>query len=88
MSWSASTQFVDKKEIRTAIVAPDIVPREIDGPMLDQLHAAQEAALQLVKSIPGPKVSVTMSGHANGIGWQGKSGWANDTITVTVSQGV
>ena len=52
----------------------------------DQLHAARLAAKRLLHSIPGPYVMVSLSGHANGIGWQKKEGYANDSISVSVSQ--
>jgi hypothetical protein len=88
MSWSANTLIVDKKEINHAIDNPTISPMDIDGPMLDQLKAAQDVAKELVKSISGPKMRVSMNGHANGVGWNRKEGWSNDSITVSVYQEV
>ena len=86
MSWSAfMKREVPKGEIQDAI-ANITTDTPLDGPMLDQLQAAKRAALELVKSIPGPYLQVVMNGHANGVGWQQKEGWANDTISVTVTQ--
>lgn len=85
MSWSASTLPFDKNHKLYAIHL-DIVPQDINGPMLSQLNDAMDAAQLLIKSIPGPKVIVTLSGHANGVGWNKKDGWVDDCITVTVRQ--
>lgn len=53
---------------------------------IDQLDAAKRAAKELLKTLPGPFVRINFSGHANGVGWQKKAGYANDMITVSVSQ--
>lgn len=85
MSWSCSTPKVEKQQAENDIDAA--MPGGLcDGPVLDQLSAARRAAKELLKLIPGPYVVVSMSGHANGVGWQKKEGWANDAISVTVTQ--
>jgi len=86
MSWSANLkEKTAKRDIETAIdiLLPDHV---IDDMAYDQLRAAKRAAKEIAKSVPGPFLSVILSGHANGVGWQKKEGWANDTISVTVTQ--
>jgi hypothetical protein len=55
-------------------------------PALVQVESAKEAAYELLKVIPGPVVAISLSGHANGVGWQEKPGYANDTITVSITQ--
>lgn len=85
MSWSTSTMIVAKAKAPDAIDQIEI-PQYVEAPALDQIHAAQQAAKELLKLIPGPRVRVSMSGHANGVGWQKKEGWADDCITVTVTQ--
>jgi len=85
MSWSCSTPKVEKQQVENDIDVA--MPGGLcDGPVLDQLAAARRAAKEIVKSVPGPYVIVSMSGHANGVGWQKKEGWANDCISVTVTQ--
>ena len=93
MSWNASLNAAYKYDIKKALELPILqIPFDFksfgdaDGPILDQISAARDAALELLKGISGPKVGVNLSGHANGVGWHKKEGWANDTITVTVSQ--
>jgi hypothetical protein len=51
-----------------------------------QFEAAKSAAKELVKIVPGSHVMVSMSGHANAVGWQKKPGYANDCINVSVTQ--
>lgn len=84
MSWSTRTKVVAKKDADAAIDAlttgDDNVAHE------DQLRSAKLAAKVLLANIPGPYVLVTMSGHANAVGWQQKTGWANDCVTVSISQ--
>lgn len=85
MSWSTSTMRVPKAEVERAL--NDLgFPGIMDAPALDQVAAAKRAALELVKTVPGPYIIVSLSGHANGVGWQKKEGWANDCITVSVTQ--
>jgi hypothetical protein len=59
---------------------------ETDGPAFDQFKIAKEATKAICKGIPGPQIMVSLSGHANGIGWQKKEGWSNDMISVNVYQ--
>lgn len=94
MSWSVSLgRSVPKAEADAAIDALNLpgASGETDHPspdpaMLDQLRVAKLAAKVLLANVPGPYVSVFMSGHANGVGWQKKEGWANDCISITVNQ--
>jgi hypothetical protein len=86
MSWSVSTGTVDKTHADRFIDAlgdPYIAERPASW---DQLRAAKDVAKLLLKSVPGPFVSVSLYGHANGVGWQKCDGYANDSIGVTVSQ--
>lgn len=89
MSWSSGI----RKPIQKIYAEEEILNTRIEGEgdhvndvHKDQLQTAQRAAIEIVKNIPGPYVTVSMNGHGNGVGWQGKEGWANDTITVTVTQ--
>lgn len=85
MSWSTSfVKAVPKHETAAAIAALSIT--QVDGPMMDQCELAKRAAALLLPIIPGPYIYVSLSGHANGIGWHEKTGWADDCITVNVSQ--
>lgn len=85
MSWSTSTLRVEKVKAEAAI--DDVtIPYEIEPAAWDQVEAARRAAKELLKSVPGPFVVVSLSGHANGVGWQAKKGWANDCISVSVTQ--
>ncbi len=87
MSWNVGTKSIPKASADAVI---DSLTTGITGlgadAMDDQLRVAKQAAKLLLANVPGPFVSVSLSGHANGVGWQKKEGWANDTITVTVSQ--
>lgn len=84
MSWSASLRKAVDKNVGTLDF--DINPQDISGPMLDQFNVAKKAIETIIPNISGPKLQITMSGHANGIGWNKKEGYANDFITVTVYQ--
>lgn len=86
MSWSASfVKPVPKAEADTAI---DNLTTHgpLEGPAFDQLRSAKSAAKAIIAIIPGPYITVSLSGHANGVGWQKKDGMANDCITVNVGQ--
>ena len=86
MSWSASfTKPVPKREAAAAISALS-TNGQTEGPAMDQCELAKHVAHQLLPIIPGPYIQVSISGHANGVGWKAKDGWANDTITVNVTQ--
>ena len=85
MSWSLNTGIVPKKDVVGAIMG--LKPtHEVEPATEDQIYHAKKVALELVRGINGPFVSVQMSGHANGVGWQGKEGYANDCVTVSVAQ--
>jgi hypothetical protein len=86
MSWSAS--FVKPIPKREAEVAIENLTTgaQTEGPAIDQCQAAKRVAIALLIALPGPYVQVSLSGHANGVGWQKKAGWANDCITISVSQ--
>jgi hypothetical protein len=92
MSWSASAVGTKRELQWLGPEAPGLIyttppsPTVIDEHMAKQHAAARVVALQLIEFIPGPKLSVTMNGHANGVGDVEKPGWANDYITVTVTQ--
>jgi len=85
MSWSTGTKYVAKSEADAAI---DALTTGTDDPKHeDQLRVAKQAAKLLLANVPGPFVIILLSGHANGVGWNKKDGWANDCIAVNVSQG-
>lgn len=90
MSWSASTGLTDKTGIEKAVESIKIAPdnAEQDCAVWDQFQSAKRAVLELIKTVPGPNINVTMSGHANGVGCIGKEGYSDDFITVTVHQQV
>lgn len=84
MSWSAGTKAVPKSEADATI---DALTTGTDDPQHeDQLRTAKQAAKLILANVPGPFVSISLSGHANGVGWQKKEGWANDCIVVNVVQ--
>ena len=86
MSWSASfIKPVPKHEAAAAISALS-TSGQSEGPAVDQCELAKHVAHALLPNVPGPYVNVTLSGHANGVGWQKKEGMANDMITVSVMQ--
>lgn len=85
MSWSTSTPKVAKHEAEQALSNLSF-PGVLEPPALEQVAAAKRAAIELLKTVPGPFVVVSLSGHANGVGWQNKEGWANDCINVSVAQ--
>ena len=86
MSWSAS--FVKAVPRAEASVAIDQLTTgaQTEGPAIAQCELAKKAAKEILVGIPGPYVQVLLSGHANGVGWQKKQGWANDTIYISVTQ--
>lgn len=88
MSWSIATAIVPKSAIGQAIedlslADTGMVPSDH---AIDQLEAAKRGALEILKSVPGPYMSVSMSGHSNGVGWEKKPGYSNETINVSVVQ--
>lgn len=84
MSWSTRTQVVKKSEADAAIDA--LTTGDNNPHHDDQLRTAKQAAKLMLASIPGPNVSISLSGHANGVGWQKKDGYADDCITVHLTQ--
>lgn len=92
MSWSASTNGPIEKsaiptyDFRGANGYGSSGDASVDAAVADQIEVARDAAIELAKTVPGPKVTVSLSGHANAVGYQKKSGYANDCITVSVSQ--
>lgn len=87
MSWSASLDPVKKTEAAAAIDSLQVPRSGPDNqPMDDQIAVAKAAAKALLATVPGPMVAVSINGHANGLGWQKKQGWANDSISVSVWQ--
>ena len=86
MSWSASfTKPVAMRDAAAAISALS-TGAQTEGPAIDQCELAKHVAHSLLPIIPGPYIQVSLSGHANGIGWQKKEGWSNDCISVNISQ--
>lgn len=90
MSWSVSfPKPVPKEQALFEInklgpLLPDTCLADLEAK--DQLDAAKDCARLMLKSVPGPLIMVRLSGHANGVGWQKKEGWANNFIQVTVTQ--
>jgi hypothetical protein len=86
MSWSFSTKEPIKREEAFDRICELKPPDGLEGAAIAQFESAKAAAIEIAAVIPGPYVSVSMSGHANGVGWQKKEGYANDCITVSVTQ--
>lgn len=89
MSWSGYGTFrYDNAEQGIADIA---VSPDSDNPdQIEQVKAAKEAILALVKSSAvvndvSQDVAVSLTGHANP-GHKPTTGYANDMITVTLSQ--
>lgn len=84
MSWSTTSGTINKAAADATL---DALSTGTGNPHHeDQLRIAKAAAKLIIGNIPGPMIIVSMSGHANGVGWQSKEGWANDCISVSVSQ--
>jgi hypothetical protein len=86
MSWSASFVKPVPKMLAAAAISALSTGGQTEGPAIDQCELAKHVAHSLLPIIPGPFIQVTLSGHANGVGWQKKDGWANDCISVNVVQ--
>lgn len=86
MSWSASFTKPVRKVDAAAYIDRLNTGSQVEGPAIDQCDLAKQAAKEIIKGIPGPYVMVTLSGHANGVGWHKKDGFANDCINVSVAQ--
>jgi len=86
VSWIASfVKPVPKRQAAAAISALS-TGRQTEGPAIDQCELAKHVAHSILPIIPGPFIQVTLSGHANGVGWQKKEGCSNDCISVSVVQ--
>jgi hypothetical protein len=86
MSWSASFVKPVVKRHAAAAISALSTGVQADEPAVDQCELAKHIAHQLLPIIPGPYIQVTLSGHANGVGWQKKDGWANDCINISIVQ--
>lgn len=87
MSWSVSTGLVKKSGLQFAIQGLNLPEEQMNrDESLDQLNAAKMAALMLAMATPGPYVTVSLTGHANGVGWHKKEGMSNDFISINVYQ--
>jgi len=86
MSWSASCCGTKAELGNGGVDTAPTSPAVLDQPMAKQHAAARVVALQLIEQVPGPKLSISMAGHANGVGELAKPGSANDYITVSVTQ--
>jgi hypothetical protein len=84
MSWNVNTKVIAKADADAAIDA--LTTGTNDPKHEDQLRTAKLAAKAILHNVPGPYIYVSLTGHANGVGWQRKDGWANDCINVSVSQ--
>lgn len=83
MSWNVQTAIIEHKEAAVALAELEIPPYAYSDPAsMAQIDAARHVALELTKSVPGPHIRITMSGHASGAGWREDN---NDSITVNVS---
>jgi hypothetical protein len=94
MSWSVSFKKpVEREFVNAAIdgMEPPQTGGDASPPIeyhaaLSQFEQAKVVAKELVKIIPGRYVMVSMNGHANGVGWQKKPGYANDCVNVNICQ--
>jgi hypothetical protein len=87
MSWSVTTNLVSKGNAKAAIALLGLNGNQIHSAWaVDQLETAKNAAREIIKGISGPYLVVSLSGHANGTGWNSKAGYSSDTINVSVSQ--
>lgn len=86
MSWSASVSAHSRENFGTAVDAAVSSPLELDEHMQKQFDAAKDVAKAIAPIVPGPMLSASMNGHANGVGDNVKPGFANDYVSVTVTQ--
>ena len=86
MSWSASFPMPVRKEKAVEALDRLLIVHETTSSMIDQCELAKQAVKAILPGIPGPYVMVSISGHANGVGWQKQQGMANDCIYISVSQ--
>lgn len=85
MSWTATTGVVRKSEAKRALNELTL-QGQCDPWAKDQFEETKDVALLLIKSVPGPYVTINMSGHANGVGYSKKDTWSNDFVSVSISQ--
>lgn len=86
MSWSASVQSHSRENFDAAVDASVSSPASLDEHMQKQFDEAKAIIKAIAPVIPGPMLSASMAGHANGVGDHAKPGYANDFVTVTVTQ--
>jgi hypothetical protein len=92
MSWTISTGLLSKGNAEKGIDRLELDAGDGDSPStysaatLDQFQTAKNAAKELIKGMPGPYVTVSLSGHANGVGFQKSPGMSNDFISIGVAQ--
>lgn len=84
MSWNTSSGEPVAKDALD-IVAVQLAP-DVQEEQTEQVEATLRAIEILASAVgrPGDKVMVTTSGHTNP-GHGPRAGWANETITVTVT---
>jgi hypothetical protein len=85
MSGSIQSGIIRKSEAAKVISGLKLSV-ETDPWTLDQFEEAKDVALLLLKSVPGPHITVVMNGHANGLGYHGREGWSADFVNVSVNQ--
>lgn len=84
MSWSASAKVSRHESLHIDVSGNEQALKERD----EQVNAAKDATIGLIQSdvfLGGQVFSVALSGHANP-GHKPVAGYANDTVTVTVTQ--
>lgn len=86
MSWSASVSSHSRETFDAAVDTAVSSPSTLDEHMGKQFEKAKEIVKAIAPIIPGPDLSASMHGHANGVGDKRKPGYANDSITISVSQ--
>lgn len=91
MSWSKSVYPQVAKGDVPAVLADLILGPNSHDPVVQaameaQFEAAKPLVLAMLETVPGPYVTITMSGHANGVGEVSKPGWSNDSLTVSMQQ--
>lgn len=91
MSWSVNfAKPVLKQEAEAALDAlpfpykPEQGVRE--AAMCDQFAMAKQAAKFILSNTPGPFIYISMTGHANGCGYQKDESWSPDFVNVSVNQ--
>lgn len=85
MSWSFQSKSIRRESAYDEIYAL-AYEGELEPAARAQFETAKAAAIEIVASLPGPFVRVQFDGHSNAVGWQEKPGYANETISVRVTQ--